>query len=119
VIVVAATATGFNSRFGFNPDFEIFGSDDTVSELIDDTSWGDPAAKLRLANMGDEVILRDPVDQIVDAVTYGSGSLPGIVPCSLLESSDYSLERYPYWGDSNGCPFDFRAWPFPGPGSLP
>jgi uncharacterized repeat protein (TIGR01451 family) len=119
VIVVAATATGFNSRFGFNPDFEIFRSDDSVPELIDDESWGDPAAKLRLANMGDEVILRDPADQIVDAVTYGSGALPGIVPCSLLESSDFSLERYPYWGDSNDCPFDFRAWPFPGPGSLP
>jgi uncharacterized repeat protein (TIGR01451 family) len=118
-IVVGATATGFNSHFGFNPDFELFDSDDSVPGLIDDPSWGDPAAILRLANMGDEVILRDPEDQIVDAVTYGSGALPNVIPCALVEASDFSLERYPYWGDSNDCPFDFRAWPFPSPGSLP
>jgi uncharacterized repeat protein (TIGR01451 family) len=118
-IVVAATATGFHTRFGFNPEFEIFDSDDTVPGLIDDPTWGDPAAILRLANSGDEVILRDPADQIVDAVTYGSGALPGVIPCALVQSSGFSLERYPYWGDSDDCAFDFRAWPFPSPGSLP
>ncbi|MFZ0545416.1 MAG: lamin tail domain-containing protein [Candidatus Promineifilaceae bacterium] len=117
-IVVATTATAFYAEYGFNPDFEILDSDPAVPDLIDDPLWGDPNATLQLGNTGDELILRNPAGQIVDAIAYGLGSLPGVIPCPLV-MPNYSLERYPYWLDTNNCTADFREWPFPNPGSLP
>ena len=74
---------------------------------------------LRLGNLGDEVILRDSSDRIVDAVVYGSGELAGNLACPLLQGSNHSLQRFPYWRDTNNCPADFRDWPFPSPSQLP
>ncbi|HEX6387667.1 MAG TPA: phospholipase D-like domain-containing protein, partial [Anaerolineae bacterium] len=118
-LVVAAAATAFNAEYGFAPDFEIIATDAAVPDLVDDLTWGDPAALLQLANGGDEVILRDTADRVVDVVTYGSGSHPGVIACALVAASDHSLERFPYWRDTNDCTVDFRDWPFPNPGSLP
>lgn len=118
-VVVATTATAFLAEYGFNPDFEILETNAAVPNLIDDPLWGDPAATLQLGNTGDELILRNPAGQIVDAITYGLGSLPGIIPCPLVSLPTYSLERYPYWLDSDNCAADFREWPFPNPGTLP
>ncbi len=117
-IVVATTATAFFEQYGYNPDFEITDTDPAVPDLIDDPAWGDPAAILQLGNLGDEVILRNPAGQIVDAIAYGSGNLPNDLSCPLIQAN-YSLERFPYWLDTNNCPNDFRAWPFPNPGTLP
>ena len=118
-LVVATTATAFRAEYGFDPDFEIVGTDAAVPDLIDDPGWGDPQALLQLANGGDEVILRNAAEQAVDVVTYGSGNFPGVVACALVLTSGHSLERFPYWRDTNNCPADFRDWPFPNPGSLP
>lgn len=118
-IVVAFTATGFEAAFGFKPDFEIVGTDTAVPDLIDDPNWGDPAALLQLANGGDEVILRNALGQVVDVITYGTGSYPGVVGCELVSTANHSLERYPYWQDTNDCSADFRDWPLPSPGVLP
>ncbi len=118
-LVVAFTATGFEAAFGVKPDFEIVGTDTAVPDLIDDPKWGDPAALLQLANGGDEVILRNASDQAVDVVTYGSGSFPGVVGCGLVSTANHSLERYPYWKDTDDCAADFRDWPLPNPGVLP
>jgi hypothetical protein len=118
-IIVATTATGFNSLFGFSPDFEILDTDPLVSNMIDDPEWGDEAAFLQLGNLGDEVILRDPNDAIIDAVGYGAGNVPGVVSCPLVSAPNHSLERFPYWRDTDNCLEDFREWPFPNPGDLP
>ena len=118
-IVVATAATAFFAEHGVNPDFEILATNTAVPNLIDDPAWGDPAALLQLANGGDEVILRDPNNQVVDVVTYGTGSYPGVVACALVSTSNYSLERFPYDRDTDDCSADFREWPFPNPGSLP
>lgn len=118
-LVVATTAVAFFADYGRQPDFEVLETDAAVANLIDDPRWGDTAAHLQLGNAGDEVILRDPSDQIVDAIAYGAGALPGLVPCPLVAASEHSLERYPYWLDSENCAADFRDWPFPSPGRLP
>ena len=118
-LVVATTATAFRVEYGFAPDFEIIDTDAAVPDLIDDLSWGDPAALLQLGNGGDEVILRNAADEVVDVIAYGSGSYPGVVTCAVVMTGGHSLERFPYWRDTNNCPADFRDWPFPNPGSLP
>jgi len=63
--------------------------------------------------------LRNPAGVVVDVVAYGSGSHPQVISCPLLSASGHSLERYPYWRDSDNCLADFRDWPLPGPGLLP
>ncbi len=118
-LVVAITAAAFQAAFGALPDFEIIDSDPAVPELIDDLAWGDPAALFQLGNEGDEVLLRDAAGIVVDVVSYGSGAYPGLVSCNLLTPPNQSLERLPYWLDTNDCPHDFREWPFPSPNHLP
>ncbi len=118
-LVIATSATAFQAEFGFVPDFEIVDTDTAVPDLIDDLNWGDPNALLQLGNGGDEVILRDGSDTAVDVVTYGTGSFPGVTACALVSTSNTSLERFPYWRDTNDCAVDFRHWPFPNPGVLP
>jgi hypothetical protein len=116
---VATSATAFLAEYGFAPDFEIVDTELQVPDLIDDLNWGDPNALLQLGNMGDEVILRNANDTAVDVLTYGTGSYPGNIACPLVTTPSTSLERFPYWRDSNDCTADFRPWPFPNPGVLP
>ncbi|MAU01552.1 MAG: hypothetical protein CL608_30815 [Anaerolineaceae bacterium] len=118
-IVVAVAATEFFNAHTFKPDFEILATDTAVPNLIDDLNWGDPATFLQLGNGGDEVILRDPSDQVVDVVTYGTGSYPGVIGCATVIHLNASLERFPYDRDTDDCTFDFREWEFPSPGTLP
>ncbi|VAW37661.1 hypothetical protein MNBD_CHLOROFLEXI01-2629 [hydrothermal vent metagenome] len=118
-IVIATVATAFFAEYGVNPDFEILSTNTAVPTLIDDLAWGDPATFLQLGNSGDEVILRDPTNQVVDVITYGTGSYPGIIPCATVTTIDASLERFPYNTDTDDCSVDFREWAFPNPGSLP
>jgi len=118
-LVVAVAAAPFAEAFGVTPHFEILESDLQVPNLIDDPAWGDPAAHFQLGNAGDEVIVRDEAGRVVDAVSYGNGSFPGVAGCPLTPAAGYVLERHPHWLDSDDCPVDFRAWPFPSPGWLP
>jgi uncharacterized repeat protein (TIGR01451 family) len=118
-IVIATAATSFNSEYGADPDFEILNTNPNVPELIDDPLWGDTAALLQLSNEGDEVIIRDAADNIIDGIAYGAGHLPGTVSCPLSTLTGSSIERLPFWRDTDNCPKDFREWPFPSPGSLP
>lgn len=118
-LVVATAATAFFTEYGVNPDFEILSTNTAVPTLSDDPAWGDPAALLALGNSGDEVILRDPNNMVVDVVTYGTGSYPGVIPCATVIANNASLERFPYNKDTDDCPVDFREWAFPNPWNLP
>ena len=101
------------------PDYEILETSSLVENLADDPAWGDPATFLKLGNLGDEVILRDPTDQVIDVLVYGAGAFPGNTACPLLASPNHSLERFPYWIDTDNCTSDFRDWPFANPGQTP
>jgi hypothetical protein len=118
-LVIATAATAFQAQFGRVPDLEIINSDAAVPNMIDDPAWGDPDALLQLGNTGDEIILLAPNGDPVDVVVYGAGSYPGVINCDLVPAFNQSLERFPYWRDTNDCSVDFRAWPFPNPGPLP
>ena len=115
VVVVTLSAVAFREAFDAEPQFEIVNSDPAVPDLIDDPAWGDPAALFQLGNAGDEVLLIR-WDGLVDVVTYGSGYHGGVVGCGLLVAPERTLERRPYWRDSDSCPGDFRGWAFASPG---
>lgn len=118
VLVVTISAAAFRAEFGLAPQFEIVDSDPSVPDMLDDPAWGDPEALFRLGNSGDEVLLIR-WDGLVDVVTYGDGYHPAVAGCALLAPPARTLERYPYWRDTDSCPADFRAWAFASPGRLP
>jgi len=118
VAVVTISAAAFRAEFGVAPQFEMIDSDPAVPDMIDDPAWGDPEALFQLGNSGDEVLLIR-WDGLVDVVTYGDGYHPAVAGCALLTPPARSLERIPYWRDTDSCPADFRAWAFPSPGRLP
>ncbi|MGB1251578.1 MAG: lamin tail domain-containing protein [Candidatus Promineifilaceae bacterium] len=113
-IVIAYKATAFMAQFGRNPDYELLDSDPTVINLIDDPLW-DSAATFRLGNSGDEVLLRDQHANVIDVVTYGSGVYPNVIAAPATSGSDRSLERIPFWQDTNNGVNDMRdVQPSPG-----
>lgn len=117
-LVIALSAVAFRTQFGANPDLEVVNSDALVPDMIDDPAWGDPQALFQLGNSGDEVVVWQG-REIIEVVTYGDGGYPGVVACPLLVSPNRTLQRVPYWDDTDDCARDFRAWPFPDPGVLP
>jgi uncharacterized repeat protein (TIGR01451 family) len=104
VIVVANDATACNLSF-MTVDYEMYGSHPGVPNLVKDPSWGD--GEFTLGNSGDEVLLLDPTNHLVDVVVYGTGRYPGVVPHPGVEWPD-TLERIPANVDTNDCSHDFE-----------
>lgn len=83
VQVVAQTAVGFYALYNRNPTYEIQESDPTVPNMRPYRIWAD--GDMALNNDGDEVLLLDKFDLIVDSMSYGesdfafSPSVPDVV----------------------------------------
>ena len=113
-LVIAQTAAGFRTLFGANPDFEIKATDADVPDMIADFQWA--SGKFALANDGDEIVLVDDRDNIIDALSYGDKSTffsPTIPPVV----SGQSVERVPAGCDTDSA-VDWRPQSIPTPGEL-
>lgn len=66
-IWVARSADAFRQQFGFRPDWELSSTDPFVPDL----GGGVP----QFRNDGDELVLRDETDRVIDAVVYKGGHL--------------------------------------------
>ena len=112
VIVIANKATAFFGVWGFNPDYEMVASDEAVPDMISYTAWA--SGSVKLSNSGDEVLILDGGDAIVDAMSYGNKTtffdLPGV-------SAGHSLERSPANVDT-GTADDWIDQESPNPGSV-
>ncbi|MHA1952695.1 MAG: phospholipase D-like domain-containing protein [Candidatus Heimdallarchaeaceae archaeon] len=63
---------------------------------------------IALANTGDEILLKDPDDNVKDAVAWGSGSVSGVISWSGSSTGeDETLQRSPPNEDSDDCNADF------------
>ncbi|MCG3217161.1 MAG: lamin tail domain-containing protein, partial [Candidatus Heimdallarchaeota archaeon] len=71
---------------------------------------------LALANSGDEAILKDPEEDIKDAVAWGSGSVSGVTTWTGGSTGeDMTLQRNPPNEDTDNCNTDLEiAIPTPG-----
>jgi cardiolipin synthase len=111
VVNIATTGRGFYDKYGFPPQFAFFTSDVNVPLMTPDITYT-ANISFSLANAGDEVLLLGPVDQLIDGVAWGTGSLPGNVSCVAIDPSSYplgnpSIKRDPLWKDSNDCNMDY------------
>ncbi|MDQ7030653.1 MAG: lamin tail domain-containing protein [Ardenticatenia bacterium] len=77
-LVIARDAAAFRARFGVWPDAELEPEEDTpdVPTLPRDPSWG--RGRWALNNSGDEVVLVDWFNRIVDALAYRHGDFVAI-----------------------------------------
>lgn len=117
-VVVALNAQGFTALYGFRPDYEL----PAAGSLVDDPQVPDMLAYLEwsqtpveLSNGGDEVVLLDAADRVVDAVVFEDGLFSGVVAHPGV-TSGHSIERSPAGQDTDDCSQDFmdRYPPTPG-----
>lgn len=106
VWVIAVDAEGFEGFYGFKPNFEFqnsnstnFPGDDlTVPNLTQKAGWGDPAARLAIANTGDDVGILTP-DSDSTTFTFIDGGNHGgattFYPGAVTLGGNESYERVP------------------------
>ena len=93
VLVIAHQAKSFFSEFGILPDFEMEGSDARVPDMLPYAGWG--RSGVQFSNSGDEALLLDPWDGVVDTLVYGSSTAGGFSEPPPAPKEGHSLERYP------------------------
>jgi hypothetical protein len=114
VIVIANKATAFLSLYGFLPDFEMLDSHSSVPVMIPYLIWAD--GQVHLGNMGDEVLILDDQDNVVDAVSWGFSDFAFNPPVPNVEPG-HSIERFPANIDTNSNE-DWIDQPLPNPGTV-
>ncbi len=104
-------------------DILIFARDESVflSEMsalgVTDATVDIRYSDLLLANSGDELILKDPENVIIDAVIWGSGTLSGHTAWTGSMDETLSLQRDPANTDTDDCSVDFKT-DTPNPGTV-
>jgi hypothetical protein len=114
VIVVANRATAFEAAYGFAPDYELVESDPDVPNLSKYSAWA--TGSLYLSNTGDEVLVLDVNDQVVDAVSWGSSTW-AFSPSVPLVGAGHTIERQPAFQDTDSAA-DWVDQPVPQPGLV-
>jgi hypothetical protein len=114
IIVIANQAAEFYVTYGFNPDFEIKDSDPEVPDLIRFSSWA--SGSVNLSNSGDDVLLMDENQQLIDAVSWGNSNF-AFDPSVPLVSEGHSLDRHPADQDTDSS-VDWQDQDDPNPGEV-
>ena len=113
VIVVANKGVTFSAVYGFLPDFEMRDSDPNIPDLILYHAWS--SGQIELINAGDEILLLDGEDQLVDALTRGNSAWEQVFdPPPPTTGECESLTRSPAYMESDSAADWVRA-ETPGP----
>jgi hypothetical protein len=113
--MIARNGFVFASNYGMSPYYESINSSAGIPDLFPFPAWA-PSIAFQLANTGDEVLLIDRWNTVIDVLAYGTGAWPGN-PARALVPEGHSLERYPSNLDTDQ-PSDFRDRTTPSPGAL-
>jgi len=114
VLVIAYQGDSFYSVYGFYPDYELSPGLTQVPELIKYSAWS--GGQVRLSNSGDEIMLLDPGDNMIDALSWGDATT-FMNPAVHAAPEGYSLERYPAFLDTDSA-LDWRPMQRPNPGQV-
>ncbi|HVT29656.1 MAG TPA: lamin tail domain-containing protein [Lacipirellulaceae bacterium] len=74
VQIVSVSATKFLSLYGFLPNYEATATDATVPDLLPYPTWDPDGGAFNMANGGDQALILGPMDEHVDAVSWGSSA---------------------------------------------
>lgn len=112
-LTIAVSAEAFRDGYGFLPDFETAGTSNAVADMEKYAPWG--AGGISLGNAGDELVLLDSGDAVVDAVSWGSSTWAFSPSVSRPAAAGMSIERHPPDLDTDAAG-DWRASAQPSPG---
>ena len=113
LIIIAYRAADFESTYGYKPDYEMSASDSTVKLLVPYRSWA--GGLIRFSNSGDDLVILDGWDEIVDTLAYGNSDFILFQPSVSAAPEGYSLARYPAGVDTD-TNRDWKEPEFPSPG---
>jgi len=113
-LIIANQAAAFQQAHGFKPNFELVESDSSVPNLTKHTTWA--SGSVQLTNAGDEVLILDGSDQVVDGLSWGNSTW-AFDPSIPTAPDAHSSERYPPSLDTNTAA-DWRDQAMPSPGSV-
>ncbi|GAB4497810.1 MAG: hypothetical protein OHK0052_10080 [Anaerolineales bacterium] len=126
-LLIAHNGAAFFETYGILPDYEVRDSDPGIPTLAKYSAWA--TGTMEFVNTGDDVILLDSADKIVDSLSWGTSTwafnpaAPKAAPGSTLErapanrdrdsAADWAKQTNPSPGIPN------LAQPTPGPTSTP
>jgi hypothetical protein len=114
VNVIANQGSIFNAHYGFPPDYEFNDTEPSVPDMIKHTDWA--GGTLSLGNSGEDLLILDPVDQVVDALSWGPSEY-AFTPAAPDVGEGHSLERVPANQD-NDTAGDWQNRDLPDPGGV-
>lgn len=114
--VAARSGSQFLSENGLRAGAECDGSDALTADMLAFPEWAGDTA-FNLSTGGDEVLVLDPANTVVDAVSYRNGAFPGLVPHPGTTGAR-SLVRVNPSQDTDDCAADFGEAASPTPGST-
>lgn len=107
--VVARSGSAYQAFFGKAPDAELPpGASMAVPDMAPFDAWtGGAAGTMQLTNGGDELLVLDPSNTIVDIAVFGNGVYPGVAPFTPAPAIDDVLSRDAASSDTDDCLVDF------------
>lgn len=112
--VVARDGAAFFAEHGQRADGECDAGDPSTPDMGMFPAWAMQNG-FNLPTGGDEVLVLDAANTVVDVMTYRNGSWPGVVPHPGATGTN-SLERTNPSHDTDDCAVDFAVQSVPSPG---
>jgi hypothetical protein len=100
VQIVAVSATKFFSLYGFLPTYESSATDPSVPDLLPYTTWDPDGTVINMANGGDQALILDGSDTLVDGVSWGTSTF-FLNPAIAVSGDGQSYERIDPYVDTN------------------
>jgi len=105
--IVAASGSQYAARYGRPADAEFATTaGDTTPDMTRYTLWT-PSGSWGLANGGDEILVLDGSNTIVDIVNYGSGTYSGVTAAAVISTTARVYSRLPALTDRDDNALDF------------
>ncbi|MEA3440800.1 MAG: hypothetical protein U9R58_11000, partial [Chloroflexota bacterium] len=111
---IANQALEFETVYGFKPDYELVESDPEVPNLEKYSDWA--SGSVALNNTGDDVLVLDAGDNLLDALSWGSSTW-AFDPSAPDVAQGYSLARSPVEADTDTSD-DWVEQDVPNPGEV-
>ncbi len=102
---LATNGASYQTFFGVAPNAETNGSSPTVPDALPATGWSTTA--MGLNDPGDQILVVDPTWTILDVVTWGNGTAPGVTPLIPAPTSNAVAARVAPGVDTDDCTADF------------
>jgi len=108
-LVVAKEASVYLTRYGTDASCEFASTSPEVQDMSRFVLWGSgPPGSFALNNLGDQILLLDRSNTILDVVNYGTGAFVGVTPAPA-PAADQVFGRMPVARDTDDNSADFRV----------